>query len=73
MAKKAVNLVRSVHARRENRIAGAEEKASKNEAESDRLYQLSQKMADAIPMGQPILIDHHSEKSDRRGRHVGTL
>lgn len=56
------------HQRRENRIAGAEEKASKNEAESDRLYQLSQNMADAIPMGQPILIGHHSEKSDRRFR-----
>ncbi|MEH3114469.1 DUF3560 domain-containing protein [Pedobacter terrae] len=56
------------HQRRVNRIAGAEERASKNEAESDRLYQLSQKMADAIPMGQPILIGHHSEKSDRRYR-----
>jgi len=56
------------HQRRENRIASAEEKASKNEAESDRLYQLSQKMADAIPMGQPILIGHHSEKADRRYR-----
>jgi predicted peroxiredoxin len=56
------------HQRRENRIAGAEEKASKSEAESDRLYQLSQKMADAIPIGQPILIGHHSEKSDRRYR-----
>ncbi|WP_316825971.1 MULTISPECIES: DUF3560 domain-containing protein [Pedobacter] len=56
------------HQRKENRIAGAQGRALKNEAESDRLFGVSKKMADAIPMGQPILIGHHSEKADRRYR-----
>jgi len=54
--------------RRQKRIANAENRASKNEAEAENLYNTAKKMADFIPMGQPILVGHHSEKGDRRYR-----
>lgn len=56
------------HQRRENRIEHAEKMASRNEAESERLYLRSKEMASVIPMGQPILVGHHSEKGDRNYR-----
>lgn len=37
-------------------------------AKSNALFSDAQKMADAIPFGQPILVGHHSEKSDRAYR-----
>jgi hypothetical protein len=54
--------------RRQKRIVNAENRALKNEAEADSLYNTAKKMADFIPMGQPILVGHHSEKGDRRYR-----
>lgn len=54
--------------RRGNRINYAKSQAAKNEKESDRLYSSATDMASVIPMGQPILIGHHSEKRDRRYR-----
>lgn len=54
--------------RRENRIAGARERAAKNEKEADSLYNSASEMVSHIPMGQPILVGHHSEKRDRRYR-----
>lgn len=54
--------------RKQNRIANAEKQVEKNKKESERLYNESTKMASFIPMGQPILIGHHSEKADRRYR-----
>ncbi len=54
--------------RKENRIANAENRALKNEAESQQLYLRSKEMASIIPMGQPILIGHHSERRDRNYR-----
>lgn len=54
--------------RKENRINYAKVQAAKNEKESDRLYSSATDMASVIPMGQPILIGHHSEKRDRRYR-----
>lgn len=56
------------HQRKENRIASAENRALKSEAESDQLYLKSREMASVIPMGQPILVGHHSEKRDRNYR-----
>lgn len=56
------------HQRKENRIEHAENMASKKEAESTQLYLRSREMANAIPMGQPILIGHHSERQDRNYR-----
>lgn len=54
--------------RKQRRIENAENRATKNEIESDALYDHAKKMASAIPFGQPILVGHHSEKSDRRYR-----
>lgn len=54
--------------RRQKRIENAEKRAAKNTAESDRLWEQADKMSSVIPMGQPILVGHHSEKSDRRYR-----
>ncbi|WP_353151531.1 DUF3560 domain-containing protein [Chryseobacterium sp.] len=54
--------------RKQNRIDYAEKQAQKNEQKSDSLYDLSNKMASYIPLGQPILVGHHSEKSDRNYR-----
>ena len=44
--------------------------AEQAERESATVWHQAQKMADAIPMGQPILVGHHSERADRafRGR-----
>jgi len=48
-------------ARRE-RLQGASERAGRD---SDALYGRARSMADVIPLGQPILVGHHSEKRDR--------
>lgn len=45
-----------------------EDRAEKAEAESARRFKVSHDMMDAIPMGQPILIGHYSEKRDRAYR-----
>ncbi|MBB6239940.1 hypothetical protein HDC90_004602 [Pedobacter sp. AK013] len=54
--------------RKENRINHARALGKKNEKESDQLYHSAADMASVIPMGQPILVGHHSEKRDRRYR-----
>lgn len=54
--------------RRDRRLAYAKSQVVKNEQESDQLYNAAKDMASVIPMGQPILIGHHSEKRDRRYR-----
>src|SRR5688500_20121050 len=41
------------------------ELAAKKQAESDALADRSLSLASVIPMGQPILIGHHSEKRHR--------
>ena len=45
-----------------------EEMAAKTQAESNRVAKQSHDMLDAIPMGQPILVGHYSERSDRAYR-----
>jgi len=51
--------------RREKRIETAQQRALKNETESNFLYKKAKEMASMIPLGQPILVGHHSEKGDR--------
>lgn len=55
--------------RKAKRIETALNRAAKNEAESNQLYKTAQDMAGMIPMGQPILVGHHSEKRDRNYRN----
>ncbi len=54
--------------RKENRIDYAKQKAAKLQDESNRLYNHAKNMASVIPMGQPILVGHHSEQRDRNYR-----
>lgn len=54
--------------RRKKRLDNAKRLAEKNKQKSDALREAGNKMANAIPFGQPILIGHHSEKSDRNYR-----
>lgn len=43
--------------------------ATKAESNSQQLYGEASKMADIIPLGQPILVGHYSEGRDRRYRN----
>lgn len=54
--------------RREERADRLEEWAESREAKSDVDYAKARQMADAIPLGQPILVGHHSERTDRNYR-----
>ncbi len=55
-------------ARQEARRQRLEERADRAEKESQRTWEEAREMASRIPMGQPILVGHHSEKADRRYR-----
>lgn len=57
-----------MRASREQRAERLAERAEKKRAESDHVAARAQKMQDAIPLGQPILIGHYSEKRDRNYR-----
>ena len=52
--------------RREERAERLEERASKARAESHAAFQVAHEIGSRIPMGQPILVGHHSEKHHRR-------
>lgn len=54
--------------RRQERIDRYKERANKARKEAENLGQQAQGMASVIPFGQPILVGHHSEKSDRNFR-----
>jgi Domain of unknown function (DUF3560) len=54
--------------RKERRLDNAHRQGLKNRKLSKSFYERSTSMARCIPMGQPILIGHHSEKRDRRFR-----
>jgi hypothetical protein len=45
-----------------------EDRADKAAAESSALHKRADSMASVIPLGQPILVGHHSEKRDRNYR-----
>ena len=53
---------------RENRSERLAECADKKRKEADAITSQAMKMASVIPMGQPILIGHHSERRDRNYR-----
>lgn len=52
--------------RKENRIERFKELAAKNEQLSISSYETAKKIGSFIPMGQPILVGHHSEGRHRR-------
>lgn len=55
--------------KRADRVERYRELADKAARRSDSLAEESRRMMSVIPMGQPILIGHHSEKSDRSYRN----
>ena len=52
--------------RRERRAERREEWAAKRRAKQTAAFDGAQNLADQIPLGQPILVGHHSEKRARR-------
>jgi len=52
--------------RRERKAERLREWAEKRETKAETAYERSRQIADMIPMGQPILVGHHSEKRHRR-------
>ena len=55
-------------ARKAIRIERLETAGKRLIAEADQLWRRQRELGDVIPMGQPILVGHHSEKRDRRFR-----
>lgn len=55
--------------RLERKLEKRQEWAEKAETRANQLSEQSHKMMSVIPMGQPILIGHHSEKRDRNYRN----
>ena len=55
-------------AKKQARIDRLRKAADKAEQESQTRFDTADKMASAIPFGQPILVGHHSEAKDRRYR-----
>lgn len=55
--------------RLERKLEKRKEWAEKAETRANSLSEQSHKMMSIIPMGQPILIGHHSEKRDRKYRN----
>lgn len=58
----------SYEEKKQRRIEYYNEKAEKFEQQSSQLAHESSKMVEAIPMGQPLLVDHYSYKSDKNYR-----
>lgn len=54
--------------KKQKRIDRYQERAVKAQKESESSFNTARKMLSVIPMGQPILVGHHSEKRDRRYR-----
>jgi hypothetical protein len=56
----------------EDKVAAKKERykqlADKKKAESESRFEQAHRMSSAIPLGQPILVGHYSEKSDRNYR-----
>lgn len=62
---KGISMRSDYEERKARRIKRLEALADKNEKESASRFQASRNIAGEIPMGQPILIGHHSEKRHR--------
>lgn len=58
----------SYEEKKQRRIDYYNEKADRLGQVSSRLADESNKMVEAIPMGQPLMVDHHSYKSDKNYR-----
>lgn len=58
----------SYEGKKQRRIDYYNEKAEKFEQQSSQLAHESSKMVEAIPLGQPLLVDHYSYKSDKNYR-----
>ncbi|MGF1524203.1 MAG: zincin-like metallopeptidase domain-containing protein [Leptolyngbyaceae cyanobacterium] len=61
--------------KQEHRRERYEELATKHQRQSSDHFQTASRMGSVIPFGQPILVGHHSERSDRAyrgriGRHM---
>ena len=54
--------------KKQERIERLNDAAQKAEAEAETLSNRAREMASIIPLGQPILVGHHSEKRDRNYR-----
>ena len=54
--------------KRQARIDRLNEAADKAEKRASDTYDSARKMSEAIPLGQPIIVGHHSERSDRNYR-----
>ena len=52
--------------RKANRLEAYKNLAAKNEKISEQTFKSAQDIASCIPMGQPIMVGHHSEKRHRR-------
>lgn len=55
--------------RKRKRIENAKKQADKNEKLSGELFDKAKQLSSVIPFGQPILVGHHSENSDRNYRN----
>lgn len=49
-----------------NKIVRYKELAAKNKTVSQAMFERAKSLADQVPMGQPVLVGHHSEKRHRR-------
>lgn len=54
--------------RRERRVETLRDRADRSEARSQEAYDAEHRIGDQIPMGQPILIGHHSQRRAERDR-----
>ena len=54
--------------KRQARIDRLNEAADRAEKRASDTYDSARKMSEAIPFGQPIIVGHHSEQSDRNYR-----
>ena len=54
--------------KRQARIDRLNEAADRAEKRASDTYNSARKMSEAIPFGQPIIVGHHSEQSDRNYR-----
>lgn len=59
----------SFEQKRQERIERLKDRAAAAQAESDRLQTQASARASVIPLGQPILVGHHSERRDRNYRN----
>jgi len=68
-------MTNSYEEKQERRKEALQRRAAKLRAQADLLHADGRKALEAIPFGQPILVGHHSERSDRsyRARAVGKI